>query len=123
MLSLAVSSQSDEASPDSGDSFSPANLPLDRPASSFEEAVEQLQGRPEEELRRAQKHHRRALKALQDGAYEALSAETRDRLVHQFRSGLRALNQALDEAGTSAPEENTSASSSISLGDVLTGLW
>lgn len=122
MLSLAVSSQSDEASPDSGDSFSPTNLPLDHPASSLEEAVEQLRCRPEEELRRARKHHRRALKALQDGAYEALSAETRDRLVHQFRSGLRALNQALDEAGTSAPED-TSASSSISLGDVLTGLW
>lgn len=123
MLSPTVSPQSDEASSNSGDSFSPAHLPLDHPASSLEAAVEQLRCRPEEELRRARKHHRRALKALQDGAYEALSAETRDQLVHQFRSGLRALNQALDEAGTPAPEEDASAPSSTSLGDVLTGLW
>lgn len=121
MLAPTVSAQSDEASPDSDGSFSPAKLPLDRPASSLEEAVEQLRGRPEDELRRARKHHRRALKALRDGAYEALSEETRERLTNQFRSGLRALNQALDEAGASNPDDGTS--SSTSLGDVLTGLW
>jgi len=121
MLTPTVSSQSDEASLNSDDSFSPAKLPLDHPASSFEEAVDQLRCQPEDELRRARKHHRRALTALQDGAYEALSAETRERLTHQFRSGLRALNQALDEAGTSNPDDGTS--SSTSLGDVLTGLW
>lgn len=124
MLTSTVSSQSDEASPDSSDSFSPAKLPLDHPASSLEEAVEELRRRPKDELQRARKHHRRALKALQDGAYEALSEETRERLTNQFRSGLRALNQALDEAGASNnSDEDSSSSSSTSLGDVLTGLW
>ncbi|WP_263786777.1 hypothetical protein [Salinibacter grassmerensis] len=124
MPTSTVSSQSDEASPDSGDSFSSAKLPLDHPASSLEEAVEELRRRPEDELRRARKHHQRALKALQNGAYEALSEETRGRLTNQFRSGLHALNQALDEVEASnGSDEGPSSSSSTSLGDVLTGLW
>ncbi|MEF8815479.1 MAG: hypothetical protein V5A20_02560 [Salinibacter sp.] len=117
-----MSSQSGEASSTSSDSFSPARLPLDDPPSDLEEAVDQLRGRPDEELRRAHKHHRRALKALQEGAYEALSDDTRERLTHQFRSGLHALNKALDEP--QAPEADADEpSSSFSFRDVLTGLW
>ncbi|WP_332314653.1 hypothetical protein [Salinibacter sp.] len=122
MLTSTVSSQSGEASSTSSDSFSPARLPLDDPPSDLEEAVDQLRGRPDEELRRAHKHHRRALKALQEGAYEALSDDTRERLTHQFRSGLHALNKALDEP--QAPEADADEpSSSFSFRDVLTGLW
>ncbi len=124
MHTSTVSSQSDDAFLASSDSLSPSRLPLDHPPSDMEEAVEQLRRRPEDELRRARTHHRRALKALQEGAYEALSAETRERLTRQFRSGLHALNRAIDETDAPERDEDTASSpSSTSLRDVFTGLW
>lgn len=119
--SKAVPSQSNDSSPLPSDSFSSAGLPLADVPSDFDEAVEQLAQRPEDELTQARTHHRRALKALQDGAYDALSDETRERLTQQFRLSLHALNQALDD--TDAPEEDEPSPSSSSFQDILTGLW
>lgn len=79
-------------------------FPLDEPVSDLEEAIEELQQCPPSELRRARKHHRRALKALRDGAYEALSDGTRDQLIERFQTNLEAMNEALstiDEDDTS----------------------
>lgn len=123
MHTSTVPSPSDDAFLASSDSLSPARLPLDDPPSDMEEAIEKLQSRPEDELRRARKHHRRALKALQEGAYEALAEETRERLECQFRSGLHALNRALDGTAASEAEHDATSSPSTSFRDVLTGLW
>lgn len=122
--SKAVPPQSNDSSSRSSDSFSSARLPLADVPSDFEEAVEQLAQRPEDELTQARTHHRRALKALRDGAYDALSDETRERLTKQFRLNLRALNQALGETGARTEEdESPPPPSSSSFQDVLTGLW
>lgn len=121
--SKAVASQSNDSSSFSSDSLSSAGLPLADMPSDVEEAVEQLAQRPKDELHQARKHHRRALKALRDGAYDALSDETRERLTHQFRLNLRALNQALDDTGALEGDDGSAPPpSSSSLQDVLTGL-
>lgn len=122
--STAVPSQSNDSSSFSSNSFSSAGLPLADVPSDFGEAVDQLADRPEDELIQARKHHRRALKALRDGAYDALSDDTRERLTHQFRLSLRALNQALGDADAHDGEDEPSPPpSSSSFQDVLTGLW
>jgi len=123
--SQAVSSQSNDAPSFSSDSFPSTGLPLPDEPSDFEDAVEQLAQQPEDELRHARKHHRRALTALRDGAYDALSDETRERLTQQFRCSLRALNRALDAPNAPDGEETSppSHSSGSPLGDVFTGLW
>jgi len=60
------------------DTFPSARLPLSQPVADIEEAIHTLEGYPPAELRRARKHHRRALKALRDNAYNALSGDTRN---------------------------------------------
>jgi len=83
-------------------------MPLDSPPSDFKEAVDALRQRPDEELRQARKHQRRALKALREGGYDALPEETREQLAQQFRTSLTALNEAL-ETNASAPSPSSKA--------------
>lgn len=80
----------------SSDSFSRVRLPLETSPSDFDEAVRKLKQRPTDELRRARKHHRRALKALRNDGYEALPDPTRDRLIKRFQTNLTALNDVLE---------------------------
>lgn len=76
-------------------------FPLDEPVSDVSEAAHELEQCPLTELRRARRHHRRALKSLRNGAYDALSASTRQRLIKRFRLNLKALNEALDKTAES----------------------
>ncbi len=80
----------------SSDSFSTVRLPLETSPSDFEEAVRKLKQRPTNDLQRARKHHRRALKALRNDGYEALPDHTRDRLIKRFQTNLTALNEVLE---------------------------
>ena len=95
---------SDTRSP--GNPFTSVQLPLDSPPADLDEAVEALRERPQDELQRARKHHRRALKALRKGAYEALPDDTRDQLIERFQTSLTALNRALK------PDQSASDSAS-----------
>lgn len=104
----------------SSDSFASVQLPLDSLPSNLEEAAEALRQCPTEELRRARKHHRRALKALREGAYDALPDETRERLIQRLQANLTALNEALDPDGT---EAESSESSSSLFQKALTWVW
>lgn len=84
------------------EAFSSVRFPLEEPVSDLGDAVDKLKQRPSEELRRARKHHCRALKSLHNGAYDALSDRTRDRLVRRLHTNLEALNKALDGIAQSA---------------------
>ncbi|MFB6229874.1 MAG: hypothetical protein ABEL04_01860 [Salinibacter sp.] len=110
--STAPSSQFDAPDFDSeaDDTFPSAQLPLRQPVADVEEAVRTLEGYPPDELRRARKHHRRALEALRDNAYNALSGDTRKRLVRRFRTNLRILNKALDAADDSDADRTVGSS-------------
>jgi len=105
------------------DTFSSVRLPIETPASDCEEAVQKLRQHPTNELRRARKHHRRALKALRDDAYRALPNRTRDRLVCRFRENLTALNEALKAEKSSTETSSTEDSTSSLLRKALTWLW
>lgn len=100
----------------------PVQLPLDTVPSEFEAAVSELRQRSREDLERARKHHRRALTALQDGAYDALPEETRDQLTKQLRTSLTALNEALHDPGASDDESQSDNASSL-LHKAATWLW
>ena len=76
--------------------FSAVRMPIEEPVEDFADAVEKLQRCSSTELRRARQHHRRALESLRQGGYSALSDNTREDLIAQLRSNLRALNQALE---------------------------
>jgi hypothetical protein len=108
----------------SGDAFASVQLPLEEPPSDYDKAVRKLKERPADELRQARKHHRRALKALRDGAYNALSEGTREQLVRRFHTNLKALNDALN---TEAPDADASSQSRRSTSTLfrkaLTWLW
>ena len=71
-------------------------LPLESAPSDLDEAVQELTERPEDELRRARKHHRRALKALREDTYEALPKETHEQLVRRLQTNLTALNKVFE---------------------------
>ena len=107
-----------------GDSLSSVQLPLEPVPSDLDEAVQELTERPEDELRQARKHHRRALKALREDTYEALPEETREQLVRRLQTNLTALNAALE---TKASDGESSASSRPSSSSLLrkavTWLW
>jgi len=122
-LTASSFSQSDASRTPSSDTFSSVRLPLETPPSDFEEAVQKLRQRPGDELRRARKHHRRALKALRDDGYEALPDSTRERLISRFQENLTALNEALktEEPTTETPSTEDSASSLLQ--KALTWLW
>ena len=79
-----------------GDPLFSVQLPLESAPSDLDEAVQELAERPEDELRQARKHHRRALKALRKDAYEALPEETREQLVRRLRTNLTALNKVFE---------------------------
>lgn len=100
----------------SDQTVSSVQLPLQSPPSDFEEAVQKLKHRPVDELRQARKHHRRALKALREGGYDALPDETREQLIARFHTALEALNKALE---TESSEGNASSQETTSLGALL----
>jgi hypothetical protein len=80
----------------SSDSFSSVGLPLEASPSDFDEAVRKLKQRSTDDLQRARKHHRRALKALRTNGYEALPDHTRGQLIKRFQTNLTALNEVLE---------------------------
>lgn len=96
-------------------------LPLDEPVSDVQEAVPKLTECSEAELQRARKHHRRAVQALRDGAYGALSASTREDLRKQLRQNLEALNVALRSKSSPEAQTNSQRSSSSQWG--IAGFW
>lgn len=104
------------------------HLPLDDRPSDYESVVQKLKQRPPDELRQARKHHRRALKALRNGAYDALPDSTREQLIERFHVNLKALNEALstdDQAGddeSPSPPSSSQISSSL-FNKALTWLW
>jgi hypothetical protein len=116
-------SQSNAPQAASSDTFSSVRLPIETPPSDFEEAVQKLEQRPTDELRRARKHHRRALKALRDDAYGALPDATRDRLIRRFQENLTALNTALQTDEPDAESPSRSQKSSSLFQKALTWLW
>lgn len=119
---ISTFSKSEAWPPSSSDEDSPVQLPLDTIPQEYEAAVSKLKQRSRDDLERARKHHRRALKALRKGAYDALPEETRDQLTKQLLTNLTALNDALDEL--EASDEKTDADDSHSLlRSALTWLW
>lgn len=55
-----------------------------------------LYTRSPKDLARARRHHRRALKALEAGGFDALEAGTRQQLIRRLRADLDALDEALN---------------------------
>lgn len=85
---------------------SAVRMPIDEPIDDLDDAVAQLRECSSTELRRARKHHRRALTALQNGGYRCLPDATRDRLAARLQTHLDALNRALTPMDASdAPAE------------------
>jgi len=127
------SSSSRTASKAAAQRFSAVRMPIDVPVDDIEEAVERLQRCSSAALRRARKHHRRALESLRTGGYSALSEATRDRLAARLRKNLKALNRALEPATsteasgseTAAPAPSTDSSGSVSarVRAFVRGLW
>jgi len=116
------SSESDAWPTDACGEDLPVQFPLDTVPPEFEEAVSKLRQRSRDDLVRVRKHHRRALKALREGAYDALPDETRDKLTEQLLTNLTALNEALD--GPDASDETSQTEDSYSvLRTALTWLW
>lgn len=91
-------------------------MPIDGPVTNPQEAAEKLRQCSVEELKRARRHHRRALKSLQNGGYGALSDGTRDDLIERLRTELEALNQALNEPNQT-PDESTTGRESDGTSD------
>jgi hypothetical protein len=59
-----------------------------------------LRERDPDDLKRARRHHRRALTALKGGCYDALGGKTRTQLIRRLTADLEAINRALKaEAG------------------------
>jgi hypothetical protein len=79
-------------------------MPIEEPVDDTDEAVAKLRQCDSTELRRARKHHRRALESLRNGGYSCLSDATRTHLAVRLRNNLEALNRALD--ATVAPAES-----------------
>ena len=77
------------------------HMPIDGPVDSIDDAVHQLLQCDPSDLRRARRHHRRALSALERGSYETLADDTRTRLVDRLRTDLEALDRALNQIDAS----------------------
>lgn len=108
----------------SADAVPSVQLPLETLPSGLEEAVQKLRQRPTDELRRARRHHRRALKALRGGAYESLPEDTREGLMKRLHMNLKALNKALDPDESDADSSSQSRRPASSLfHKALTWLW
>lgn len=128
MASPAASSPFDSSSSNSSSDRGPqVQLPLEEPVTDLEEAVRKLRTCSQGELERARKHHQRALKALGNGAYDALSEGTREQLLERLHTNLEALNKALEQASGSESAGETDASTqspgSSSLRRMFTWLW
>ena len=82
----------------------PLELPVDNQADTLEQMMNQLQRCAPEDLRRARRHHRRALEALRNGCYEALCEDTRDQLIGRLQVDLDALNRALGDHGDTSQD-------------------
>lgn len=119
--SASSNSQSDVRSVRVTDNGSSIGLPLETIPSEFEAAVRELKQRSRKDLQQARKHHRRALKALHEGAYDALPEETREQLTKQLHTNLKALNEALEDGTASDTEPDSDASSLFH--KALTWLW
>lgn len=78
-------------------------IPIDDSVDSMADAVQQLKTCNPQDLRRARRHHRRALAALEDGSYETLADDTRSQLVTRLRTDLEALDRALNQLDASGP--------------------
>lgn len=90
-------------------------MPIDDTADSIEEAVSALRECSPEDLRRARRHHRRALEALQDGCYDALGDDTRGTLIQRLKADLTVLNRALDSVASGAMNQASERDSSASV--------
>mgnify|MGYP006286517921 CR=1 len=84
------------------DSFA-LQMPLDEAPEDFGQMVNQLETCDPEDLRRARRHHRRALEALRNGCYEALCEDTRSVLIGRLQADLDALNRVLRRASSGSP--------------------
>jgi len=81
-------------------------LPLADPPSDLEKLVRKLKTTcSPEELRRAQRQHQHALKALTSGRYDGLSEEMREVLIGRLRAHLTALNRARQSQSASASDQ------------------
>lgn len=127
----APPSESSASSADGHQRFATVRMPLEEPVENLEEAVRELRECSSTKLRRARQHHERALEALQNGGYNALSDATRSHLVDRLRNNLRALKRALDaksdscRASGSSENQNTSFQNSFSsrFRAFFHGLW
>ncbi|MFO8099831.1 MAG: hypothetical protein R6T83_09465 [Salinibacter sp.] len=100
-----------------------ARLPIETRPDDPDALIQALQGCSADDLRRARRHYRRALRALTDGRYSALSDETRRRLIGHMREDLTALNRALASTSASAPSDNPSSVRPSGLWSFLQALW
>ena len=101
-----------------------ASLPLTNRPDDPDELVHALRDCSPDDLRRARRHHRRALKALADGRYNALSDQTRHRLIERLREDLTALNRALSSSSTNPTDSApTPPDRSSGLWSFLNELW
>jgi len=129
MNALEMSSPQTDASSsrDASQRGSTVRLPIGEPLDDLEEAVGKLKSCSSTELRRARRHHRRAIESLQEGGYSALSEATRDHLLSRLRTRLKALNQVLDTSNGSDDSGSDSAdtrdSFSSRVGAFFQGLW
>jgi len=133
MPSSDTSSNSPSSSSDApAQRFSAVRMPIEVPVEDREQAVEELRRCSSTELRRARKHHRRALESLRTGGYSNLSDATRRRLADRLRTNLEVLNRALapassgDDASAGRPSgdgETTSRSFSARFRTLFQGLW
>lgn len=131
---MSVSLQSAQSAPStSSSSFQTVQLPIEDPVADVQEAVQKLKECSPAELKRARRHHRRALEALQMGGYEALSGNTRQQLTERLQTDLEALNRALNKQREDGPpreseqpetnEEPAHVMSSSLLQEVLPWNW
>lgn len=121
-----MTSSSTSSAPDTSQRFATVRLPIEEPVRDFEDAVAKLEQCDSTELRRARKHHRRALESLENGGYSCLSDATRAHLADRLRKNLSALNYVLDADPPVEPDgEPPSEPSSISsrFRSFLKGLW
>jgi hypothetical protein len=127
MNALDTSSDSSSAL-DAAQRFAAVRMPIEEPVDDLNDAVRKLRQCSSTELRRARRHHRRAIESLQQGGYNALSASTRDHLLNRLRRNLKALNHALDATTTSESQPPSDAdgdgeSFSSRLRAFVQGLW
>ena len=121
-----MTSTDTSSSPGISQRFAAVRLPIEEPVQDFDEAIAKLKQCDSTELRRARKHHRRALESLRNGGYSCLSDATREHLADRLRKNLNALSHVLDTSASPEPNyEPASESTSISsrFRSLFKGLW